>query len=116
MHIRIFSVPFTFTILQLPLDLLRPAVQTVTHRNIKPKIPYQIYTSGRHLLVRVVEMITATKVAPLFQCRSHQCCGYAVAQLARCRSVQTLLFSRLPTIIRSLIDISHPPQIILKAP
>jgi len=100
MHIRIFSVPFTFTILRLPLDLLRPAFQTVTHRNIKIKIPYQLDTSGRHFLARVVEMITATKVAPLFQRRSHQCFGNAVDQLARCRSVQTLLFSRLPTIIR----------------
>jgi len=83
MHIRIFSVPFTFTILQLPLDLRRPAFQTATHQNIKIKIPYQIYTSGRHLLVRVVEMITATKVAPIFQRRSHQCFGNAVDQLAR---------------------------------
>ena len=87
MRIRTFSIPFTFTILQLPLDLLRPASQTVTRRNTKIKIPYQIDTSRRHLLVRVVEMITATKVAPLFQRRLHECFGYAVDQLARRRSV-----------------------------
>jgi hypothetical protein len=73
MHIRTFSLPFTFTITTTSLRSPSPYFSdsyTSKHQN-------QDTISSVNLLVRVAEMITATKVAPLFQRRSHQCFGYS---------------------------------------